>query len=114
MLRRLRECEALAERLNDDRRACGVWAFMTGSQSLLGELDEALSNGTRAVAIARRVGDLELRILSTIHLELAQYLRGEYEQVVELGTGNIAALPAEWADEYFGKPHLRRYGIAPG
>jgi class 3 adenylate cyclase/tetratricopeptide (TPR) repeat protein len=102
MLRRLRECEALAERLNDDRRRVRVWAFMTGSQSLLGELDEALSNGTRAVAIARRVGDLELRILSTIHLELAQYLRGEYEQVVELGTGNIAALPAEWADEYFG------------
>ena len=55
-LERLREAEALAERLNDDRRRGRVCAFMTNAHSLLGELDEALATGTRALAIAGRSG----------------------------------------------------------
>ena len=62
-LERLREAEALAERLNDDRRRGRVCAFMTNAHSLLGELDEALVTGTRALEIAGRLGDLRLRIL---------------------------------------------------
>ena len=65
MLERLREAEALAERLNDDRRRGRVCAFMTSTHSLLGELDEALVTGTRALEIAGRLGDLRLRILAT-------------------------------------------------
>ena len=64
-LERLREAEALAERLNDDRRRGRVCAFMTNVHSLLGELDEALATGTRALEIAGRLGDLRLRILTT-------------------------------------------------
>ena len=75
---------------------------MTNIHSQLGELDEALASGTRALAIAQALGDLELRILTTTYLENAHYLRGEYEQVVELATDNLAALPAEWVYEYFG------------
>jgi predicted ATPase len=44
-LERLREAEALAERLNDDRRQGRVCAFMTNIHSLLGELDEAAHQG---------------------------------------------------------------------
>ena len=62
-LERLREAEALAERLNDDRRRGRVCAFMTNVHSLLGELDEALVTGARALEIAGRLGDLRLRIL---------------------------------------------------
>jgi class 3 adenylate cyclase/tetratricopeptide (TPR) repeat protein len=102
VLDRLREAEPLAERLNDDRGRSRVCAFMTSSQSMLGELDEALATGRRAIEIGRRLEDLELRILGTIHLELAHYLRGEYAQVVELATGNLAALPVDWTYEYFG------------
>ncbi len=98
----LREAEALAERLNDDRRRGRVWAFMTITHSLLGELDEALLTGTRALAIAGRLGDLRLRISTTTYLEHAHYYRGEYERVVELATDNLAALPADWVYEYCG------------
>ena len=77
-LERLREAEALAERLNDDRRRGRVCAFMTNAHSLLGELDEALVTGTRALEIAERLGDLRLRILTTTYLEQAHYYRGEY------------------------------------
>jgi class 3 adenylate cyclase/tetratricopeptide (TPR) repeat protein len=102
VLERLREAEALAERLNDDRRRGQVCAFMTNVHSLLGELDQALASGTRALAIARVLGDLELRIISTSYLEQVHTWRGEYERAVELATDNLAALPAERVYEYFG------------
>ncbi|HEV2054617.1 MAG TPA: adenylate/guanylate cyclase domain-containing protein [Methylomirabilota bacterium] len=102
MLERLREAETLAERLNDDRRRGRVCAFMTNIHSLLGELDEAVASGTRALEIGGRLGDLRLRIPATTYLEQAHYFRGEYERVVELATDNLAALPADWVYEYFG------------
>jgi class 3 adenylate cyclase/tetratricopeptide (TPR) repeat protein len=101
-LERLREAEAFAERLDDERRRGRVCAFMTNVHSLLGELDEALVTGTRALEIAGRLGDLRLRIPATTYLEQAHYSRGEYERAVELATDNLAALPADWVYEYFG------------
>ena len=81
MLERLREAEALAERLNDERRRGQVGAFMTQVHSQLGEVDEALVTGTRALEIAGRLGDLRLSIVTTTQLELTHYYRGEYERV---------------------------------
>jgi tetratricopeptide (TPR) repeat protein len=101
-LERLREAEAIAERLNDDRRRGRVCAVLTITRSLLGELDAALVTGTRALEIAGRLGDLRLRILATSLLEQAHYSRAEYEHVVTLATDNLAALPADWIYEYFG------------
>jgi class 3 adenylate cyclase/tetratricopeptide (TPR) repeat protein len=101
-LERLREAEALAERLNDDRRRGRVCAFMTNVHSLLGELDKALMAGTRALEIAGRLGDVRLRILTTTQLEQAHYLRGEYERVIELAAGNLAAMPADSPFETLG------------
>jgi tetratricopeptide (TPR) repeat protein len=102
VLERLREAEALAERLNDDRRRGRVGALVTMAHNDLGELDEALVTGTRALAIAGRLGDLRLRILTTSYLADLHYSRGEYERVVELATDNLATLPADWVSEYFG------------
>jgi class 3 adenylate cyclase/tetratricopeptide (TPR) repeat protein len=101
-LERLREAEVLAQRLGDQRRLGRVYAFSTNIHALLGELDEASASGTRALAIARELGDLELRVLATTCLEQVQYFRGEYERVVELATGNLAALPADRVYDYLG------------
>jgi class 3 adenylate cyclase/tetratricopeptide (TPR) repeat protein len=65
-LERLREAQTLAERLNDDRRQGWVSAFMTNTHSLLGELEEALATGTRALEIAGCLGEQRLRLLTTI------------------------------------------------
>jgi class 3 adenylate cyclase/tetratricopeptide (TPR) repeat protein len=102
MLECLREAEVIAERLNDDRRRGRVYAFMTVTHSLLGKLDEALVTGSRALEIAGRLEDLRLRILATSYLVQAHHVRGEYNRVIELATGNLAALPAEWLYENFG------------
>src|SRR5262249_18789874 len=105
-LERLRVAEVLAERLNDDRQRGRVCATVTNLHSLLGELDEALVSGTRALEIADGLGDLRLRILSTTYLEQVHYFRGDYRRVVELAIDNLAALPAEWVHEHFGATAL--------
>jgi class 3 adenylate cyclase/DNA-binding SARP family transcriptional activator len=102
LLECLREAEALAERLNDDRRRGRVYAFTTVAHSLRGELSEALAAGTRALEAAGRLNDLRLRIVTTSLLVQVHYARGEYERVIELATGNLAALPADWVHETFG------------
>jgi class 3 adenylate cyclase/tetratricopeptide (TPR) repeat protein len=101
-LEQLREAENLAERLNDDLRRGRACAFMTITHSLLGEQDEALVTGARALGIAGRLGDLRLRILTTSYLVFTHCERGEYERAVELATDNLRALPADWVYESFG------------
>src|SRR4029450_11778187 len=93
-LERLRVAEVLADRLNDDRQRGRVCATVTNLHSLLGELDEALATGERALEITDGLGDLRLRILSTTYLEQVHYFRGDYQRVVELATDNLAVLPA--------------------
>ena len=101
-LQRLREAATLAERLSDDRKRSRVYAFMMNTHTRLGELDEAWGWGRNALAIARSLGDLELCILTTSLLESLLYSRADYERVIELATGNLAALPADRVYEYFG------------
>ena len=99
---RLREAETLAERLNDDRRRGRVGAAMTNVHALLGEFDDALVAGTRALEIGVRIGDPRIRIVAATYLAQTHYYRGDFARTVELTTENLAALPADWVSEYFG------------
>jgi class 3 adenylate cyclase/tetratricopeptide (TPR) repeat protein len=98
----MHEAETLAERLNDDRRRGRVYVTLTNTHALLGELDEALVAGARALEIAARLGDLRLRILATTYLAQTHQFRGDFERAVELATDSLAMLPADWACETFG------------
>jgi tetratricopeptide (TPR) repeat protein len=102
MLKHLREAEVLAEQLNDDVRRCRVLSFLTIVLSNLGQVDEAAVIGARSVEIARHIGDLRLGIITGSTLAEPYYLRGKYEQAVEVAAGSLAALPSQWAHEYFG------------
>jgi class 3 adenylate cyclase/tetratricopeptide (TPR) repeat protein len=95
-VQRMREAETLAERLKDDHRQGRVRAFISVIYTHLGELDEAVAHGTRALDIARQLGDLRWRILSTSFLAQAHYLRADYERVVILNTANIGITPKAW------------------
>ena len=101
-LERLREAEAISERLNDDHRRARVFSVLMTLHTLLGETNEAVATGTRALEMAGRLGDLRLRILTTSYLEQAQYYRGEYARVADLAKDALAALPADWVYEHFG------------
>jgi tetratricopeptide (TPR) repeat protein len=98
-LQRIREAEALAERLNDDSRRGQVLALMPSSLADLGELDEACIVGTRALAIAQRLGDRTLQIRATRNLAQALYYRGDSGAVVELVRDNLGAFPTNRIDE---------------
>ena len=102
MLEQLREAEAIATRLKDDRRRGLVCAFMTTVHSSVDQLDEALATGTRALEIAEHLDDSRLRLLSTSFLAQVYCYRGDYGHAVELATKNIDALPAAWINEHFG------------
>jgi class 3 adenylate cyclase/tetratricopeptide (TPR) repeat protein len=93
VLQRLREAEVLAETLNDERRRGLVWGPLVANSCVRGELDEALDNGRRALAVAERIGDSPLRVQTEAGLTFAHYYRGEYERVVELAAANLAAIP---------------------
>src|SRR5262249_34637268 len=76
-LQRMREAEALAERLNDDSRRTQVLGFMTSSLADLGEIDEACAAATRALAIAQRLGDRALLIRVARYLPQPLYYRAD-------------------------------------
>ena len=101
-LEHARQAETLAERLNDDRRRGRAYLALCNAHALLGELDEALVAGTRALEIAGRLGDLRFRILAPTYLAQAHFYRGDFERTVELATDSLAALPADWVHEPFG------------
>jgi tetratricopeptide (TPR) repeat protein len=98
----LDEAEALAERLNDDRRRGRVYAFAANNCVISGEVDRALASGTRALEIAQSLGDRELRILATTTLEQVHYVCGEYPRVIQLAGDSLAILPADRIYESFG------------
>jgi len=95
MRERLPEAEAIAEKLDDDRRRGSVWRLATSLNNMLGEMDEAVASGTRALAIAERLDDLDLRRRTTRLLEMQYYHRGEYERVVDLATANLGVSQPE-------------------
>jgi class 3 adenylate cyclase/tetratricopeptide (TPR) repeat protein len=101
-LERLREAENFAKRLIDDPRLGRVYAIMSNIHTLLGELEEAIASGTRALEIAERFGDLRLRIIATSNLVQVHNFRGEHKLAVALATDNISALPADLIHENFG------------
>src|ERR1700722_558342 len=102
MLEHLRQAEAIAIRLEDDRRRGQVCALMTTAYASVDEMDEALASGFRALEIAKRLGDPKIRFVANSYLAQVSCYRGEYERVIELTTNNLAELPAEWAKEHFG------------
>ena len=91
-LQRIREAETFVDTLNDNGRRGLVWARRAGSHCNLGEFDEALAFGTRALDIARARGDVSLRCIAANSLEQVHYCRGEYEQVIEVATDTLRAL----------------------
>jgi tetratricopeptide (TPR) repeat protein len=75
---------------------------MTAAYGQMGELDDALACGNRALNIAGTMKDLPLRVLSTSPLEQVYYYLAEYQRVVELATANLAGVPRDWPHEPLG------------
>ena len=102
VLETLREAEAFAERLGDQRRLAQASIFGGISHYATGELDEALTAHQRALGLAASVGDVGLQAVATEYIGLAHAARTDYRAAVEAFVQTIRLLPPEQARERFG------------
>ena len=102
MLELLGEAKQSAETLNDELRLGHAWSFMMRIHAQRMDLDDALVAGTRALEIADRCGNLDLRVAAISALESVHFHRGEFERVVQLATGNLTAVPSNYISRYAG------------
>ena len=88
----LREAEARALALGDDRRLGRVTAQLVFCLRVMGHKSEAILAGERALDIARRLSDLEIEIPANTGLGQVLYDRGDYRDAAALFRRNIDVL----------------------
>jgi len=92
VLASLREAEALAERLGDQRRLAHVSSEMADGFRILSDYEPALRAGQRALTLATALEDTALQIEANTQLGLIYYHRGDYGQAIEALRQTITAL----------------------
>ncbi|MGH8070282.1 MAG: ATP-binding protein [Candidatus Entotheonellia bacterium] len=105
-LDRLREAEALAERLGDRHRMGQVTDHLLTSFNLSGDYAQVVEVGQRALAMATARGDVALQVRALLNLGRTYYFLGDYRQAIEFLNRNVAALTGEFL-------HERLHGVAP-
>ena len=80
----LREAEALAKELDDQRRLSRVTANMTNLYWEMGEQDRSIASGLRALEIADRVDDSSLRDMARRYLGRSYQAVGEFQKAIGL------------------------------
>jgi tetratricopeptide (TPR) repeat protein len=94
----LRAAEATAETLGDRLRLGWVLAYRTSSDLLLGEKEQAMQSGQRAVAIAAALGEPKLRIAAHLYYGQTCHAVGQYRRAVDLMRQSIGSLESELTD----------------
>jgi class 3 adenylate cyclase/tetratricopeptide (TPR) repeat protein len=82
VLASLRDAEALAERLGDQRRLARVSSEMADGCRILSDYAPALRAGQRALTLAIALGDHTLQVEARMQLGLIAYQRGDYGQAI--------------------------------
>ena len=98
----LREAEASAEHLHDQRRLGQVLASMIGCWWLMGAPERAVEYGERACAIAAALGDVGLQMKSTLSLGQAYVTMGHYRQAADCLRRTMEALQGDLRYQRFG------------
>jgi tetratricopeptide (TPR) repeat protein len=102
----LREAEALAHTLDDQRRLGKVAILMTHYWWSIGDLDHALASGHRALDLVIALGDISLQGMAYFVLGEVYYGLGDYQQAMNLLRRNVAALDQAGSQGRFGEPAL--------
>jgi class 3 adenylate cyclase/tetratricopeptide (TPR) repeat protein len=79
----IREAERLAVKLGDRRQLARVWSARAATARLLGDLDEALEAGRRAVLAADSLADPLLRLTTGSVLAGVHHSRGEFRLAID-------------------------------
>jgi tetratricopeptide (TPR) repeat protein len=101
----LRAAETLAEALDDQRRIGRVSVYMADYFLLVGQYDQAIASGQRALALAAS-GDSGTPILANNYLGIVYFVQGDYGQAMDACRRAMAALEVERRYERFGESIL--------
>jgi tetratricopeptide (TPR) repeat protein len=102
----LGEAETLAALLGDERRLARALSLRSANLWHLGESDEAVAAGRRAVKVAERLGDLDLQVMSHYSLGGALRTLGDHREAVRYLRRNLTLLAGPGAFQTFGLPGL--------
>jgi class 3 adenylate cyclase/tetratricopeptide (TPR) repeat protein len=106
LIKHLREAEALARSLGDERRLGQLTAYMSQFFAWMGEHDKAVESGCQTQTIAERLGDFSLQVAANFRLGQAYYAQGEYRPGLIVLRANIQALTGEKASQRLGQTGL--------
>jgi DNA-binding NtrC family response regulator/tetratricopeptide (TPR) repeat protein len=106
ILESLRDAEALARSLGDQRRLGRVSALLADYFRYMGDHGRALEYGQQALTIAEALGDFVLQLRANTYLGQAHYARGDYRAGIAFLQKNIVALEGDRERELFGYPQL--------
>jgi tetratricopeptide (TPR) repeat protein len=98
----LGEAEALATALGDERRLARSLSLRSANLWHLGESDEAVTAGRRALALAERLGDLDLQVVSHYSMGGALRTLGDHREAVRFLGRNLTLLAGPRAFQTFG------------
>jgi len=104
ILERLREAEALAVSLSDQRRLGQVAAYLTDYFRLTGDQDQAIEWGHRALAVAGALKDFDLQVVTSTWLGQIYLARADYGKALALFRDNVRLLVGELAWQRCGMP----------
>jgi tetratricopeptide (TPR) repeat protein len=96
----LHEAEALAATLNDEARLGRITAYMTRHFFLLGQQDQAIACGERALQLASAEPDLH--VATHLYLGYAYHALGNYQRAIDVLQRNMACLAGPLRYEHFG------------
>jgi class 3 adenylate cyclase/tetratricopeptide (TPR) repeat protein len=100
----LREAEALADEIGDQRRLGWASIHMSGCFWWLGEHDHALASGQRAYAIAEALGDHAFQLVANLYLGEAYHALGDCSRAMALYRRTLEALDDHLLHERLGVP----------
>ena len=106
ILEHLREAEAVAEALDDQRRLGRVAAYLTDYFRLTGQHELARESGRRSLALAEALGDFPLQVATNTYLGQVHYDLGRYRDGTGFFQRNVERLVGDLTFERFGLPFL--------
>ena len=110
----LREAETLAKELGDQRRLGQILTSMTHSFWSLGDYEDAIACGQRALALTAASGDpvhesMVQGILGTVYFYL-----GDYRRAIDVLKRALTAFEGQWRQERFGTSMLHSVRVRRG
>jgi class 3 adenylate cyclase/tetratricopeptide (TPR) repeat protein len=109
---RMREAEALAESLDDQRRLGQISSYMSGYfiQAAGNDPIRAIEQGQRALRIASAIGDFSLQIQANHFLGGANRLVGDFDRAIYHLKKNVESLVGDQIYDRFGLSFLASVG----